>query len=227
MLPGLHLSFYLCSLSASHSYFIHADCLVCVCYSIPACQFILACHSLVLVNQFVQFMLIILLGLVILLMFVVWVVLTLFDLCSLCSLCLSRNLPYLLALFWWSCCLVHLYHSIHANHLMHACHFFSCSSFCACFSLHSSFSFGSCTSFQLCFSVYHACQLFHARLAVLLVILFMLVILFCFLYVCATSSCFCSPKGTIMKIRSILTCIMLSLPLYLNCKTFRCVYCFL
>ena len=30
-----------------------------------------------------------------------------------------------------------------------------------------------------------------------------------------------------MKIRSILTCIMLSLPLYLNCKTFRCVYCFL
>ena len=39
--------------------------------------------------------------------------------------------------------------------------------------------------------------------------------------------CFCSPKGTIMKIRSILTCIMLSLPLYLNCKTFRCVYCFL
>ena len=46
------------------------------------------------------------------------------------------------------------------------------------------------------------------------------------LYVCATSSCFCSPKGTIMKIRSILTCIMLSLPLYLNCKTFRCVYCF-
>ena len=33
--------------------------------------------------------------------------------------------------------------------------------------------------------------------------------------------------GTIMKIRSILTCIMLSLPLYLNCKTFRCVYCFL
>ena len=47
------------------------------------------------------------------------------------------------------------------------------------------------------------------------------------LYVCATSSCFCSPKGTIMKIRSILTCIMLSLPLYLNCKTFRCVYCFL
>ena len=47
------------------------------------------------------------------------------------------------------------------------------------------------------------------------------------LYVCAISSCFCSPKGTIMKIRSILTCIMLSLPLYLNCKTFRCVYCFL
>ena len=47
------------------------------------------------------------------------------------------------------------------------------------------------------------------------------------LYVCATSSCFCSPKGTIMKIRSILTCIMLSLPLYLNCKTFRCVYSFL
>ena len=46
------------------------------------------------------------------------------------------------------------------------------------------------------------------------------------LYVCATSSCFCSPKGTIMKIRSILTCIMLSLPLYLNCKTFSCVYCF-
>ena len=121
--------FHLCSLSASHSYFIHADCLVCVCYSIPACQFILACHSLVLVNQFVQFMLIILLGLVILLMFVVWVALTLFDLCSLCSLCLSRNLPYLLALFWWSCCLVHLYHSIHANHLLHACHFFSCSSF--------------------------------------------------------------------------------------------------
>ena len=39
--------------------------------------------------------------------------------------------------------------------------------------------------------------------------------------------CFCSPKGAIMKIRSILTCIMLSLPLYLNCKTFRCVYCFL
>ena len=39
--------------------------------------------------------------------------------------------------------------------------------------------------------------------------------------------CFCSPKGTIMKIRSILTCIMLSLPQYLNCKTFRCVYCFL
>ena len=39
--------------------------------------------------------------------------------------------------------------------------------------------------------------------------------------------CFCSPKGTIMKIRSILTCIMLSLSLYLNCKTFRCVYCFL
>ena len=31
----------------------------------------------------------------------------------------------------------------------------------------------------------------------------------------------------IMKIRSILTCTMLSLPLYLNCKTFRCVYCFL
>ena len=26
------------------------------------------------------------------------------------------------------------------------------------------------------------------------------------------------PKGTIMKIRSILTCIMLSLPQYLNCK---------
>ena len=47
------------------------------------------------------------------------------------------------------------------------------------------------------------------------------------LYVCATSICFCSPKGTIMKIRSILTCIMLSLPQYLNCKTFRCVYCFL
>ena len=82
-------------LSASHSYFIHADCLVCVCYAIPACQFILACPSLVLVNQFVQFMLIILLGLVILPMFVVWVVLTLFDLCSLCSLCSSRNLPYL------------------------------------------------------------------------------------------------------------------------------------
>ena len=37
-------------------------------------------------------------------------------------------------------------------------------------------------------------------------------------YVCATSICFCSPKGTIMKIRSILTCIMLSLPQYLNCK---------
>ena len=31
-------------------------------------------------------------------------------------------------------------------------------------------------------------------------------------------------KGTIMKIRSILTCIMLSLPQYLNCKTFRCIY---
>ena len=30
------------------------------------------------------------------------------------------------------------------------------------------------------------------------------------LYVCASSICFCSPKGTIMKIRSILTCIMLS-----------------
>ena len=29
-----------------------------------------------------------------------------------------------------------------------------------------------------------------------------------------------------MKIRSILTYIMLSLPQYLNCKTFRCVYCF-
>ena len=39
--------------------------------------------------------------------------------------------------------------------------------------------------------------------------------------------CFCSPKGTRMKIRSILTCIMLSLPLYLNCKTLKCVYCFL
>ena len=38
------------------------------------------------------------------------------------------------------------------------------------------------------------------------------------LYVCASSICFCSPKGTIMKIRSILTCIMLSLPQYLNCK---------
>ena len=46
------------------------------------------------------------------------------------------------------------------------------------------------------------------------------------LYVCASSICFCSPKRTIMKIRSILTCIMLSLPQYLNCKTFRCVYCF-
>ena len=45
-------------------------------------------------------------------------------------------------------------------------------------------------------------------------------------YVCASSICFCSPKETIMKIRSILTCIMLSLPQYLNCKTFRCVYCF-
>ena len=30
--------------------------------------------------------------------------------------------------------------------------------------------------------------------------------------------CFCSPKGTIMKIRSILTCIMLSLPQYLIVK---------
>ena len=47
------------------------------------------------------------------------------------------------------------------------------------------------------------------------------------LYVCTSSICFCSPKGTIMKIRSTLTCIMLSLPQYLNCKTFRCVYCFL
>ena len=47
------------------------------------------------------------------------------------------------------------------------------------------------------------------------------------LYVCTSSICFCSPKETIMKIRSILTCIMLSLPQYLNCKTFRCVYCFL
>ena len=44
------------------------------------------------------------------------------------------------------------------------------------------------------------------------------------LYVCASSICFCSPKGAIMKIRSILTCIMLSLPQYLNCKTFRCIY---
>ena len=31
---------------------------------------------------------------------------------------------FLLALFWLSCCLVHLNHSIHANHLMHACHSF-------------------------------------------------------------------------------------------------------
>ena len=46
------------------------------------------------------------------------------------------------------------------------------------------------------------------------------------LYVCTSSICFCSPKGTIMKIRSILTCIMLSLPQYLNGKPFRCVYCF-
>ena len=45
------------------------------------------------------------------------------------------------------------------------------------------------------------------------------------LYVCASSICFCYPKGTIMKIRSILTCIMLSLPQYLNCKTFRCICC--
>ena len=38
------------------------------------------------------------------------------------------------------------------------------------------------------------------------------------LHVCTTSICFCSPKGTIMKIRSILTCIMLSLPQYLIVK---------
>ena len=38
------------------------------------------------------------------------------------------------------------------------------------------------------------------------------------LYVCTSSICFCSPKGTIMKIRSILTCIMLSLSQYLIVK---------
>ena len=160
-------SFYLCSLSASHSYFIHADCLVCVCYAIPVCQFILSCHSLVLVNQFVQFMIIILLGLIILPLFVLWVVLTLFDLCSLCSLCLSCNLPYLLAPFWLSCCLVHIYHSIHGNHLMHACH-----SFLAHPSVHASHCIPA-------FHLGHVHLFNYASLWIMLVNCFMLLLQFC------------------------------------------------
>ena len=161
--PVILLVLFICFMH----HLIHADCLVCVCYAIPACQFILACHSLVLVNQFVQSMLVILFGLVILLMFVVWVVLTLFDLCSLCSLCLSCNLLSLLTLFWLSCCLVHLYHSFHAYHLVHAYH-----SFLA----HHSVLAPHCIP---AFHLGHAHLFTYASLWIMLVICFMLILQFC------------------------------------------------
>ena len=51
MLPGLHLSFYLCSLSASNSYFIHADCwFVFVMQSLHVNSFLLVIHWCLSIN---------------------------------------------------------------------------------------------------------------------------------------------------------------------------------